>query len=95
MFLFRSGSDVESKSSVGVGTRAPRSQSELRKRGQEFPKRSGLYTVSRMAVGEWSEQENAAIVADYFGMLALELAGKPFSKAERNRAVNRHAILTP
>jgi hypothetical protein len=40
-----------------------------------------------MAVGEWSDEENAAIVADYFGMLALELAGELFSKAERNRAL--------
>lgn len=40
-----------------------------------------------MAGGEWSDQENAAIVADYFSMLALELAAMPFSKAERNRAL--------
>lgn len=40
-----------------------------------------------MAGGEWSDEENAAIVADYFAMLALELLGKPFSKAERNRAL--------
>jgi hypothetical protein len=40
-----------------------------------------------MASGEWSDEENAAIVADYFGMLALELAGKPYSKSERNRSL--------
>jgi hypothetical protein len=38
-----------------------------------------------MSNGEWSDQENAAIIADYFDMLALELAGRAFNKAERNR----------
>lgn len=40
-----------------------------------------------MAGSEWSDEENAAVVADYFAMLAMELAGHPFIKAERNRAL--------
>jgi hypothetical protein len=33
----------------------------------------------------WSDLENDAIVADYMEMLADELAGRPYSKAEHNR----------
>lgn len=35
----------------------------------------------------WSETEIDLIVADYFTMLADELAGRPFSKSEHNRAI--------
>lgn len=35
----------------------------------------------------WSDVENDAIVADYFAMLAKDLAAKPYSKAEHNRAL--------
>jgi Domain of unknown function (DUF3883) len=35
----------------------------------------------------WSESEIDLIVADYFAMLGEELAGREFSKAERNREV--------
>lgn len=35
--------------------------------------------------GPWSVEENEAIVADYFAMLAAELGGLPFNKAEHNR----------
>lgn len=35
----------------------------------------------------WSAAENDAIVAAYFDMLADELAGRPFVKAERRRAL--------
>jgi hypothetical protein len=35
----------------------------------------------------WSDEENDAIVAAYFDMLALELAGERVNKAERNRLV--------
>ncbi len=34
---------------------------------------------------DWSKQEVEAIVADYFAMLELELAGEPYSKAARRR----------
>lgn len=35
--------------------------------------------------GEWSDEQNDAIVADYFAMLANDLVGRPYSKAEHNR----------
>lgn len=34
---------------------------------------------------DWTDAEVAAVVASYFGMLRLELAGKRFNKAEENR----------
>ncbi len=34
---------------------------------------------------DWSEEEVSLIVADYFNMLRLDLADRPFSKAEHNR----------
>lgn len=33
----------------------------------------------------WTDEENEAIVADYFSMLMDDLAGRPYSKAEHNR----------
>jgi hypothetical protein len=38
-----------------------------------------------MASGDWTDQQNDAIVADYFAMLADDEAGRPYSKAEHNR----------
>ena len=35
--------------------------------------------------GDWTEEQNDAIVADYFAMLADDIAGRPYSKAEHNR----------
>ncbi|MDX2209032.1 MAG: hypothetical protein SFV20_01590 [Sphingopyxis sp.] len=35
--------------------------------------------------GDWSDAQNDAIVADYFAMLADDIAGRPYSKAEHNR----------
>lgn len=35
----------------------------------------------------WSQDENEAIVADYFAMMEAYLAGRPFNKAEHNRAL--------
>ncbi|MFC4254115.1 DUF3883 domain-containing protein [Altererythrobacter xixiisoli] len=35
--------------------------------------------------GNWSDAQNDAIVADYFAMLANDLSGRPYSKAEHNR----------
>lgn len=40
-----------------------------------------------MAAGTWQDDENDAIVADYFAMLAKELAGQPFSKTAHRRAL--------
>lgn len=37
----------------------------------------------------WSETEIDLIVADYFAMVSAELAGQPFNKAERNRALQQ------
>lgn len=36
---------------------------------------------------DWTAAQNDLIIADYFEMLALELAGQPYNKAERNRAL--------
>ena len=38
-----------------------------------------------MATGPWTDEENDLIVADYFAMLAADLAGRPYIKAEHNR----------
>ncbi|OOY11881.1 hypothetical protein BMG00_12430 [Thioclava marina] len=38
-----------------------------------------------MAGEDWSEAENAAIVAEYFAMLADDLSGKRYNKAAHNR----------
>lgn len=38
-----------------------------------------------MASGDWTDQQNDAIVADYFAMLADDEAGRLYSKAEHNR----------
>jgi hypothetical protein len=35
--------------------------------------------------GDWTDEQNAAIVADYFAMLAADIVGRPYSKAEHNR----------
>lgn len=35
--------------------------------------------------GDWSDEQNDAIVADYFAMLGHDIAGRPYSKAEHNR----------
>lgn len=35
----------------------------------------------------WSDQENELIVADYFAMLADDLAGRPYNKAQHNRSL--------
>lgn len=38
-----------------------------------------------MADGPWTDEENDLIVADYFMMLAADLASRPYSKSEHNR----------
>ncbi len=35
--------------------------------------------------GDWSDRQNDAIATDYFAMLADDIAGRPYSKAEHNR----------
>ena len=37
--------------------------------------------------GAWSDSENDQIVADYFRMLADDIAGRPYNKAAHNRAL--------
>lgn len=39
--------------------------------------------------GHWSRSENEAIVADYFDMLAKEIAGVPFNKADHRRGLSK------
>lgn len=38
-----------------------------------------------MSNGPWTDAENDLIVADYFAMLADDIAGRPYNKAEHNR----------
>lgn len=38
-----------------------------------------------MSSGPWTDAENDLIVADYFAMLADDIAGRPYNKAEHNR----------
>ncbi len=40
-----------------------------------------------MAHNPWTDEENDLIVADYFVMLAADLAKRPYTKAEHNRAL--------
>lgn len=37
--------------------------------------------------GDWTDEQNDAIVADYFAMLADDIAGRSYSKAQHNRAL--------
>jgi hypothetical protein len=39
--------------------------------------------------GDWTDEQNDAIVADYFAMLADDIRGRPYSKAEHNRLLQR------
>ena len=40
-----------------------------------------------MPNGAWTEEENDLIVADYFAMLADDMAGRPYNKAEHRRGL--------
>ena len=42
-------------------------------------------SLADMATGPWTDEENDLIVADYFAMLAADLAGRPYVKVEHNR----------
>lgn len=44
-----------------------------------------------MAEGPWTDTENDLIVADYLQMLMLDVAGRPYNKAEHNRRL-QHLI---
>jgi len=39
------------------------------------------------AMVDWTDEQNAAIVADYFAMLVDDLAGRAYNKAARNRSL--------
>lgn len=41
--------------------------------------------MDREARGAWTTEEVEAVVADYFAMLATEIAGKPYSKTDHRR----------
>ncbi len=55
-------------------------------------------SLADMAIGPWTDAENDLIVADYFAMLATDLAGRPYNKTEHNRHLlgqidrSRHSI---
>jgi hypothetical protein len=38
---------------------------------------------------DWTREEVEAVITDYFNMLAMELRGEPFNKAEHNRLLQR------
>jgi len=38
---------------------------------------------------DWTDEENDEIVADYFAMLANEVVGQPYNKAQRNRELQQ------
>lgn len=40
-----------------------------------------------MSNGPWTDEENDLIVADYFAMLAEDMAGRPFNKAQHRRSL--------
>lgn len=40
-----------------------------------------------MSDGPWTDSENDLIVADYFAMLADDIAGRPYNKAEHRRGL--------
>jgi hypothetical protein len=48
-----------------------------------------------MASESWTDDENDLIVADYFGMLADDLAGRPYNKAEHNRRLQTRISRSP
>lgn len=43
-----------------------------------------------MSNGPWTDEENDLIVADYFAMLADDIARRPYSKSERNRRMQEN-----
>ena len=53
--------------------------------------RRNFLVLRRPMPADWSQQEVAATVADYFAMLTLELRVESFSKREHNRTRATHA----
>lgn len=47
-----------------------------------------------MSNGPWTDEENDLIVADYFAMLADDIAGRPYNKAEHNRQLQEQIART-
>ncbi len=43
-----------------------------------------------MAGNVWTEEQNDAIVADYFAMLSADISGRTYIKANHNRALQNH-----
>ena len=43
-----------------------------------------------MSNGPWTDEENDLIVADYFAMLAEDMAGRPYNKAQHRRSLMPH-----
>jgi len=46
-----------------------------------------VFKASREMATDWSREEVAETVADYFAMLAAELSGVPYNKAAHRRAL--------
>ncbi|MBZ7922249.1 DUF3883 domain-containing protein [Ensifer adhaerens] len=46
-----------------------------------------LRSLGSMGAGDWTDEENDAIVASYFSMLSNELSGRPYNKALQNRVL--------
>ena len=48
-----------------------------------------------MTTGPWTTAENDLIVADYFAMLADDLAGHPYNQAKHNERLRKQINRTP
>jgi len=54
-----------------------------------------LGTDHGMAGQDWTDAENDLIIADYFAMLALDVAGQPYNKSAHRRALHGHIDRSP
>jgi hypothetical protein len=52
-------------------------------------------TIELGGSGDWTPSELRAVVADYFAMLRLELAGQPYSKTQHRNALQRVVSRAP
>jgi len=50
-------------------------------------KAQSVSSLAAMSKVPWTDEENDLIVADYFAMLADDLTGRPYNKAEHRRAL--------
>ena len=48
-----------------------------------------LLAANVVAMADWTDAENDQIVADYFAMLAKDISGQAYSKAEHNRGLQQ------